>query len=141
MAGQIEKYKAAIGKRNVGSDPSPAAMANAQRTAIGRTRGSSVTNVEQRLSKGSSAARGSWEGFMHAPSAPIQMSGTGYLAKAAQKARNIKPNHDLSGFTSRGASFGSSHSLARFDYTYSGSEGNSICLLRNHMKLNNLFKG
>lgn len=139
---KMAQYKAAIGKRNTGSDAAPSSMAKAQQTSIGRNRSSSVTNNNTAPTQ-NSKPRGSWEGYMQGSSAPIQMEGTGYLAKAAQKARGSKPGMNLSGTTPSGMNFGSLIRSNRkvFDFTHCGSKGSSISLLKEHTELNNLFKG
>lgn len=135
MINKIAQYKAAVGKRSVGSDPSPSTMSKAGDTAIGRKSSSSVTNKPI-------AHKGSWEGYMHAPRADISMSNTGYLAHAAQKARNnVRQNMDFSLPPRQSIDSNYRARSKPFDYTYCGSPGNSTHLLKQHMELNDLFKG
>lgn len=139
MNNQISHYKSAVGHRNVGSDASPSAMRNATRTALGQNRSSSVTSNNVAAPTHAPKPKGSWEGYMHAPSAPIQMSGTGYLAKGAQKARVPRTGTDLASSMPTSLNLNTRASSRPFNYTHCSSKNNSAYLLRQHMELNNLF--
>jgi hypothetical protein len=138
---QVAGYKAAVGRRNIGSDPAPSSMQRAKDTAIGHNRrNSGPTNSASSLAPDNAPrGRGSWEGYIHAPSTVIQMEGTGYLAKSAQKARGSKPGMNIADIYNRAPKFDTQSKGCMFDYT-NCAKGSSIEKLNDHMELNNLFK-
>lgn len=151
MKDQIQKYKAAVGKRNVGSQPSNSQVSNAKNTAIGKMRGTisstnknSSTNSIGKLSVTKATRgkpRGSWEGYTHAPTAYISPNNSGYNKKSSQHARNT-PKRNIVNITPHGSVQANSFKVSRtFDSRRSGNvERNSICKLNNIIKkANNLI--
>lgn len=123
---QLNNYKAAVGKRNVASKATSHETTLAKNTAIGDTR--------RRGKPG-----GSFEGYMHAAPAHIQMKNTGYDAKSAQKARNSRSNIIMDHLPRGNPISRPVYSKNVFDYRYCGSAGNSVERLKNLTKLNRLF--
>lgn len=129
MRNQIGKYSAAVGKRNVGSDPGAARMARTRNVAIGTDR-AITTKVR----------RGSWEGYSNGSSTHIALSGRGYLAEANQVARNrnklsrsLTPQHrGPSPNPISGVGF-INHNF--HDYSMLGANGSSIRRVRKLMEL------
>lgn len=145
---QLAKYKAAIGKRNVASDPSPKMMKDARDTSIGRNKTSTITTSSGSgpgsiSSKPTRYSQGSMEGYMHAAPAPIQMNGTGYLNPGAQKARyRSNPPKDFSNGIKGGTKVLSRQFSPHVsDMTRTKTTWNSASILEQNMKLNDMFKG
>lgn len=147
MHDQIRKYQNAVGKKNVGSQPSQQQVSNAKNTAIGKMRGTITANNKNstagstgRLSATKATSgkpRGSWEGYMHAPTAYIAANNNGYLNKSLQQARNapqhnmITPNHR----TTQSSNFNAFRVMDRRNL--GSGERNSICKLANIIKSGN----
>lgn len=144
MNDQIRKYQNAVGKKNVGSQPSHEQVTNAKNTAIGKMRGT-ITSRNKNSTAGSTGrmsatkatrgkARGSWEGFMHAPTAYLAHNDTGYGKKSLQHARNAP---QLNRITHNPKMMAASHFNASrtVDFRNVGSGvRNSICKLTDIMK-------
>lgn len=142
----VSKYKAAVGKRNVGSDPSAAQMQRTRNTAIGRNRSSSVTNNSSaNISARAANAphRGSMEGLKSAPSTLIQPNGSGYLRTSAQKARNTPiQSKNLTGGKGATRILSRSNPPNVHDMRGPASRGgimNSASILSRRTQLNNVF--
>lgn len=139
---QVNRYRAAVGKRNRGSDPSPAAKQNAAKTSLGQKSKGTISKSKRNARAESSGTqmKGSWEGYQSGSSTHIQMSGRGYDGTRTAR-RNPRQSADFSADNS------SSNPLDRdvigqniFDYTYKGSAGNSIRMLDKRTKLNKFRK-
>lgn len=129
---QLNKYKGAIGKRNVGSDPSPETISATKNTAMGNNKGTITSSSGTRL-------KGSWEGYMDAKSTYIQMNGTGYDAPSAQSARGARIPSDFSS-SHNAKSIVTRSSLGSVnDYRLGRSANSSYNKLKNLTKLNRLF--
>jgi len=128
---QHSKYKAAVGKRNVAND-NVAERREAVKVSLGQNRRSSVTSAPSKRG-------GSWEGYMHGSSAPIQMNDSGYLAKGAQKARGMRIPTKLGVQTSNPVNRVGTISKNVFDYTYRSTPNSSMMRLKKAMRLNRLF--
>lgn len=121
---QVGRYRAAARSKNMGSQPSAEQTNTAKQTALGGR------NV--------SARRGSWEGYQSGHSTYIHANGTGY--DSTQRARrNPRTPTDFSGSSSTAhpSSRRGGGSSNVFDYTYSGSAGNSISMMNRQRALDN----
>lgn len=130
---QINRYKGAVGHRNVGSQPSQSSVNTAKNTAIGRNRGTIDSSPRP-----SSKPKGSWEGYMGGGySTYLQANGTGYDAPSAQKARGARIPQDFSRPSS--VSLGRNQSFNTFDYRLCGSAGSAHSKLKSLTKLSRVL--
>lgn len=149
MKEQIAKYRSAVGKRNVGSQPSRAQMHKAKNTAIGKMQGTIRSKNNKNSSAGSTGRlsatkatlgkpRGSWEGYMHAPSAHIVHNNTGYNRSSFQKARNF-PRRSIIGKSPTSLTPSKFSPSVSFNHRNIGfADRNSACRLKEITKASKL---
>lgn len=137
----LDRLKNAVGKRSVANDPSPNAVSNAANTSLGRgTRSTTISrDATQAATSSRSRARGSWEGLQHAPSARIQMNGSGYQNPSMQTARGRKPPARLSQPNKNPVFDVGRINRSSFDYRTCRTAGNSVARLNEARALHNLL--
>lgn len=83
--------------------------------------------------------RGSLEGYMHAPSTMIQMSGVGYDNKNIQKAR-YTPKLNFKGLDIKPANFGGFKKYDKINNKNFLDNKNSVSRIKNSLNLEKMFR-
>lgn len=125
---QVGKYMAASrGGKNMGSQPSGKQMSDAKSTALGRG-GTQTTGI----------SRGSLEGLKTTANTRLSVNGSGYdSTKRARMSPRSSQDFSDSGFGKGDNPISRTRGVSSnvFDYTYSGTEGNSISMMKKQRQL------